>query len=211
MKGSALLISKINEIQIQENDFIENGPILGFYEEIWSPHYFFFALEQKLLTKQVYQENCDEPNDIAYLQNCYNPLFYLDMPALKGAIYIENCMDSQECLSPVTTEYLSYLSILGYHEDDISKEVEAFKALHSISSPFTRSTIKDNLFRNNQILPRLSNEQLDDQASCLYIIGGLNIILNNTFEDHNQAGVDLIEQYAPKIVEYAPPGYFEAA
>ena len=67
-----------------------------------------------------------------------------------------------------------------------------------------KSEIKGNTFENNKILPLLQQTQTQKQASCLYIIGGTNVISGNVFKNHRQEVTDMIKLSAPKILEYVP-------
>ena len=50
MKGSALAMFGVSELQIVNNTFTENGPVTTFSEREYSPYFKYFALGQKLLT-----------------------------------------------------------------------------------------------------------------------------------------------------------------
>lgn len=41
------------------------------------------------------------------MQECYDPLFYVDMPATKGAVYIENCEGDFQCILPISSNDLN--------------------------------------------------------------------------------------------------------
>ena len=50
MKGSALAIFKLSELQIADNLFVENGPVTSYSEIMFSPYYKYFALGGKTLS-----------------------------------------------------------------------------------------------------------------------------------------------------------------
>ena len=56
-----------------------------------------------------------------------------------------------------------------------------YSILHQIGKPYNRAEISFNAFVNNQVLPPLQNEQEAQQASCIYLIGGMNFLKGNTF------------------------------
>ena len=53
MKGSALAIFKLSELQITDNEFKENGPVTSFAEAEFSPYFKYFALGAKKLTMNL--------------------------------------------------------------------------------------------------------------------------------------------------------------
>ena len=66
----------------------------SFIEALYSPYVKYFSFGEKTLTQILPTAACDQAvNEIVYLQDCYNPLYYIDLPAVKGAVYIENCED----------------------------------------------------------------------------------------------------------------------
>ena len=105
MKGSALLISLLNALHIDGNVFLGNSPSGTWSEVPWSPYYKYFALSQKLIS--YYSSACSATNEIEFYAFCYSELGYIDSPALEGAVYIENCIDSFDCFSPVDVTWTS--------------------------------------------------------------------------------------------------------
>ena len=49
------------------------------------------------------------------------------------------------------------------------------------------------------------------QVSCIEILGGDNVLVNNTFTKHRNTFNDLILQHAPNIYNFMPESYFELA
>ena len=50
MKGSALLIDGVNELQIVENNFFNNGPVTAYMEIAHSPFYKYFTYGNRTLS-----------------------------------------------------------------------------------------------------------------------------------------------------------------
>ena len=68
MKGTAVLVSYINSIEIEDNTFYENRPTSSFYEAVWSPYYKYFALKEKTLSfNSVPGFACQAVNEITYV------------------------------------------------------------------------------------------------------------------------------------------------
>ena len=104
MKGSAVLVSYINSVEIEDNTFYENGPMTSFAERSHSPYYKYFAKGQKLISyNAVPTAGCpaDIDNEFSYIYLCWTALSYIDLPAVKGALYLEQCQDDFRCFAPV--------------------------------------------------------------------------------------------------------------
>ena len=68
MKGTAVLLSFINAVEVEDNYFFENGPVTSFSEAFWSPFYKYFALGEKLITfNSVPRTLCQARNEISYV------------------------------------------------------------------------------------------------------------------------------------------------
>ena len=108
MKGSALALDEISEIQITNNTFKENGPTTSFSEAEFSPYYKYFALGKKLLTFNT--GACSTSKNITtefeYIERCFNQLYFIDLPPLFGAIYVHHCNDNIDCFFPAGNGYL---------------------------------------------------------------------------------------------------------
>ena len=107
MKGSAIAMDEISEIQITNNTFKENGPTTSFSEAELSPYYKYFALSKKLLT--INTGDCSTGKSIVsefdYIERCYNQLFSIDLPPLFGTIYVHHCNDAPSCYYPASRSY----------------------------------------------------------------------------------------------------------
>ena len=51
-------------------------------------------------------------------------------------------------------------------------------------------------------------EQETTQVSCIEILGGDNVLVNNTFTKHRNAFDNLILTHAPNIYNFMPESYF---
>ena len=113
MKGSALMAVKINELQIESNVFRANGPVTSFEEATYSPYYKYLALQARNLTLNTmfagnicFDLEHEILNEFSYIECCYRALESIDMPALQGALYIENCEgDRATCFTPIFNSY----------------------------------------------------------------------------------------------------------
>ena len=150
MKGSALTMNFINEVQVTRNTFFENGPVTSFEEALYSPYYKYLALSNRTISLNLM--SCDSAtNEYEYMQSCYDELRALDMPALTGAVHIEGCETSVICYLPVTRDYIvGLIQEQGYDAARVSAEITAFTAEHSASRMHIRNVIQDNVFENNQ-------------------------------------------------------------
>ena len=106
VQGSAIAIHEMSEIQIVNNTFKENGPTSSFSEALLSPYYKYFALEKMVMTLNKVSCAHNYTNEFMYFEKCYNQMLYIDLPPLKGAIYIHHCNDDITCNEPVSTEYI---------------------------------------------------------------------------------------------------------
>ena len=50
--------------------------------------------------------NCDVTNFIEYIYMCYSDISIIDLPTVKGTIYVESCQDDYRCFSPVYQNYV---------------------------------------------------------------------------------------------------------
>ena len=110
---------------------------------------------------------------------------YIDLPPLKGAVYIHHCNDDTVCYEPAPDDYLYYQFVtLGVSIEELENEVVTFMSKTSVPGPHQRTEIAYNEFDNNQAFPLMSSEQVEKQGACIYIIQGNNIIHDNTFKGH---------------------------
>lgn len=76
----------------------------SFAERSHSPYYKYFAKGQKLISyNAVPTAGCpaDIDNEFSYIYLCFTALSYIDLPAVKGALYLEQCQDDYRCFAPV--------------------------------------------------------------------------------------------------------------
>lgn len=75
MKGSALVISFINAIEIQDNLFTSNQPAVSHNEKRYSPYYKYFSLPSNstkpLTFNFVASGTCNATNEAEYIAKCY--------------------------------------------------------------------------------------------------------------------------------------------
>ena len=50
--------------------------------------------------------SCPVNNEVSYVQYCYSELQYIDLPAVKGALYLEHCEQEYRCFAPVGQTYV---------------------------------------------------------------------------------------------------------
>ena len=66
MKGSALTMNFINEVQVTRNTFLENGPVTSFEEALYSPYYKYLALSNRTISLNLM--SCDSAtNEYDYM------------------------------------------------------------------------------------------------------------------------------------------------
>lgn len=138
MKGSALAMFELSELQITQNFFKSNGPVTSFEEEIYSPYFKYFALGAKKLTMNLpITDSCvNATNEFEYVEQCVNQLKFIDTPPLTGAIHIENCEAGMSCYGP------------QFNVNEASID-EQFEKEHSLIFAHQRAYIADNVFINN--------------------------------------------------------------
>lgn len=78
-KGTAILTSKINEVQINENEFMNNGPVFGHREIEFSPYYRFLAHKDRLLT--FFDEELKCRDEFEWYHKCAREDTSIDMPS----------------------------------------------------------------------------------------------------------------------------------
>ena len=115
MKGSAIAIAGLSELQILSNNITENGPVTSFREVELSPYYKYLALGNKTLSMNkpttfggctLLPEDATLPtNEFEYSERCYNALYNIDMPPMTGAVHVENCEGLTRCYGPVYDQY----------------------------------------------------------------------------------------------------------
>ena len=160
----------MSEIQIANNTFKENGPTTTFSEALLSPYYKYFALEKSVLTLNNNSE-CNYTNEFMFFEKCFSQMTYIDIPPLKGAVYIHHCNDDLTCNEPVSNDYLFNLFVtLGKSLEELTEEVVTFFSKTSMPRPHQRTEIAYNEFDNNQAFPLMSYEQVEKQGACIYII-----------------------------------------
>jgi len=152
MKGSALVVSFINSVEIEDNTFFENRPMNVFQEVLYSPYFKYFSLGQKTISlNAVPKFDCAVNNEVSYIQYCYSDLQYIDLPAIRGALYLEQCEDDYRCFTPVGQTYVATESeARGVSEDVINEEIAAFITKHQVSAPIMNSEVRNNVFDGNQ-------------------------------------------------------------
>ena len=91
MKGSALLIERISEVQIKKNIFMDNGPVTAAKEMEFSPYYRYLAGQERTISFYVPDTGCKD--EAEYFDKYRKEGERIDMPQLQGAIYIKNCFD----------------------------------------------------------------------------------------------------------------------
>ena len=110
---------------------------------------------------------------------------YIDLPPLKGAVYIHHCNDDTACFEPIPLSYILYQYVnLGRSEADLNDEGLTFMSKTSMPRPYQRTEVAYNEFDNNQAFPLMDTEQVEKQGACIYIIQGNNFIHDNTFKGH---------------------------
>jgi hypothetical protein len=97
-RGSALLIELVNELQLIQNQFTNNGPVHSYREIEYSPYVKHFLKNNRTLTYyqlDTYLGACAD--EWAWLNKCYRNGYKIDMPQIQGAIYIKNCHSLLTC------------------------------------------------------------------------------------------------------------------
>ena len=95
MKGSALLIERISEVQIKKNRFTDNGPVTASKEIEFSPYYRYMTDQERTIS--FYVADSDVNDEAKYFNKKWKDGTRIDMPQLQGAIYIKNCFDQNTC------------------------------------------------------------------------------------------------------------------
>ena len=119
------------------------------------------------------------------------------MPQTKGALYVENCESVFMCFYAGDT--------YSYFGDE-----EEFMKNTSLIHPLHNTTVSHNKFNGNSANMQLQSTQSDYQSMSLWIQGGLtNRVYQNWFWGHNGKEQEAADFYAPNLVEFLPPKYFE--
>lgn len=83
MKGTAMLSSFINAVEIEDNIFKDNGASTSWSEQDNSPYYKYFSKGNKMLTFSFTPDRtCSATNFIEYFYKCYSDLSFIDLPAI---------------------------------------------------------------------------------------------------------------------------------
>ena len=71
MKGSAMAIFRLHELQVMNNSFTENGPMTTFSEIEHSPYYKYLAQGNRTLTLNLPVEcDFDYTTEYEYIEKC---------------------------------------------------------------------------------------------------------------------------------------------
>ena len=104
-----------------------------------------------------HNSECDYTNEFMFFEKCYSQMTYIDLPPLKGAVYIHHCNDDITCNEPVSNDYIAYQFVtLGRSIEELDLEADTFYSKTSMPRPYQRAEIAYNEFDNNQALPLMS-------------------------------------------------------
>ena len=136
-RGSALLIERINEVQVIENKFMNNGPVHAYREIEYSPYVNKFLKNNRTLTYYSLSTEFGAcADEWAWLNMCYRQGFKIDMPQIQGALHVRNCFNSFSCWYAEkeydTVKNMNYTSYVKFYK------------------PWQRMEIRQNSFYDNQ-------------------------------------------------------------
>ena len=99
MRGSALAVDFYNHLIIDNNRFESNGPVMSYFELLYSPYVKYLSAAE-FQTARPLSSNYIRPDCVAgefwQLYWCRSFGKSIDLPAMKGAIYIRNAMIERE-------------------------------------------------------------------------------------------------------------------
>ena len=157
VQGSAIALHDLSEIQIANNTFKENGPTSSFSEALFSPYYKYFAEQKFIMTLNHGSCDYNYTNEFMFFEKCFSQMNYIDLPPLKGAVYIHHCNDDITCNEPVSMAYIAdQQTHLGKDLLEIYNDVLTFQAKTQMPRPYQRAEISYNMFDNNQAFPLFS-------------------------------------------------------
>lgn len=160
MKGSAMAIFRLHELQVMNNTFTENEPITTFSETEYSPYFKYLAQGSRTLTLNVPVEcSRDYSNEFEYIEKCVSDGNFIDMPTLTGAVHIKHCLDDTACFAPVSDAYTKAFYVEGGTAEEYAETQQVFRSQHQISRPYNHAEISFNVFVNNQVLPPMQSKQ----------------------------------------------------
>ena len=143
MKGSAMAVSELNELHILNNTFAKNGPVTTFSEIEHSPYYKYLAHGARTLTLNL-PTFCfvNYTNEFDYIENCVlGAFYYIDMPSILGALYVEHCLDDYFCHIPVSSSYIQQHYLSGGTKEAYAQILDDFSQLHQVSKQHVRAEI----------------------------------------------------------------------
>ena len=147
------------------------------------------ALEKKTIVYYDYTKFKKCFSEFEYFHKCASEDYEIDMPQVKGAIYIRNCIGEEECSDTSTNG---------------DKKLES-----NLEFPHNSVTVTGNYFFSNSANIVLSKMQTENQASALYIVGGKrNVIERNTFSSQKGPFSVVMQNYAYDIYSFMPKRYF---
>ena len=199
MRGTAILIEKISEIQIMNNRFTDNGPVTASKEIQYSPYYKYMTDQKRTIS--FYVKNTDVTDEAKYFNKEWVDELTIDMPMVQGAVYIKNCNDVSTCF--------------GLQEDfdalaDLELEGKRTDAEVALVLPWNRVLVEENYFYDNQANIIITSFQTMKQSSSLFIVQGLNnTITNNMFLSHKNEFDAYYLTYAWDLYRYMPDDYFK--
>ena len=81
-RGTAMLIERVNEVQIIDNKFMANGPVQAYAELANSPYYKSFLYKKRTLAYYLLDKDTlgDCTDESAWFNRCYRTGFAIDMP-----------------------------------------------------------------------------------------------------------------------------------
>lgn len=159
MKGTAVGIFRLNELQVKNNTFFENGPVTTFSEVEESTYQKYFARGARNLTMNLPVVcNLNYSNEFDYVEKCVDAGHFIDMPAVKGALHIKHCLNNEVCQLPVNSVYILDHYSAGKTLADLLEILEEFKKKHQVSVPYNRALVSQNTFENNQVLPPMHSQ-----------------------------------------------------
>ena len=89
MRGTALYIRQASRARVANNTFERNGPVLSFFEGLYSPYVRF--LSYRAMT--FFSEGNQCINEFDFIMNCNSIGEFILWPQTRGAVYIGHCED----------------------------------------------------------------------------------------------------------------------
>ena len=98
MNGSALAADFYNHLFIDLNTFKGNGPVTTYAELDHSPYVKYLSTSESEIGRPLsanYIDKCEAVGELEQIAQCSSSGKYIDLPPLRGAIYIRNIITNK--------------------------------------------------------------------------------------------------------------------